>query len=797
MATPGSTTDQGVIARVVAAARFALTGQLPGWFGPGVPLQPQAPESVRGRALDFPVGININFRPRGGEPVNFERLKKLASNPIVSMLLQRQKDLVCGVEWRIKPRTVVDPHATEDPYIATLTDFFHEPDGEHDWGQWISALLDQLMVLDAVSIYVRPNRGGSVYGCELLDGATIKPLLNELGRRPLPPEPAYQQVLKGLPAEDYTSDELIYFPQTYRVDRVYGYSRVEQAIDIIEQSIARLRSQLGHWTHGNVGEGYFEAPDGWTPDDVATLEIKWNQMMAGSIEGRSSSPFVPHGTVFHETKTNLLADTYDEWLIRLLCFPFGVAPQPFMKQTGMGHGSAGTEKEAAEEGGIAPLLQFVTRLMNRIIRKHFMRPDLEFTWVVDSEFDPVTQSKIQDEKLKNGTLSINEARDQDGKPPVDGGEKPMIYLPTGPVLLEEASLPAAEKAALVPPPAPSPEPAAQAGKEPAAVEKDPLQKMDAKAEKRLAKAIGAYLKDKADEIAGAITGSLGKAAMDDQSGKIESALDNVDWVWGDLPAIVEPIIAGVAVAAGTDALSELNLFDSAMLKRMTARATGYANERAAELVGMKWVDGELIENPDAAWSIAETTRTLLRRTVTDAMENGSSNDQLAANIREAAAFGQDRSEMIARTETATADVQGTIAGWKESGVVAGKQWLVGDGCCDLCAALDGEVVGLDEDFGEGDPPLHPNCECTILAVLPEDMPDDDADAEVEKAHRPLRKAAALAPAVERPIEVHVHIPAAERQGGVEKTIVTKHDQHGRILEFIKVREDQPSQPEEK
>lgn len=714
-AAPGSTADQGVVARVVAGLKYAISGTLPGWFGPGIPLEPVAPESVRGRALDFPVGININFRPRGSEPVNFEKLKRLAANPIVAMLLQRQKDLVGGVEWRIKPRTIVDPDATDDPFIATLTQFFHEPDQEHDWAQWISALLDQLMVLDAVSVYVRPTRGGGVYSCELLDGATIKPLLNELGRRPIPPQPAYQQVLKGLPAEDYTADELIYFPQNYRVDHVYGYSRVEQAIDLIEQSIARLKSQLGYWTHGNVGMGYFEAPDGWTPDDVVTLEQRWNSMMSGSIEGRRSSPFVPSGTKWNPTKTDLIADAYDEFLIRLLCFPFGVPPTPFLKQNGLGRGSAESDKEAADEAGITSLLQYTTRLMNRIIGKHFGRPDLEFTWIEDRDLDPDTASQVDDRRLKNGTSTINEVRDRNGEPPIEGGDKPMIYLPTGPVLVEEAS----QETVAAPGDAPTPEPTSA----PDAPDADAnLQKADAKAEKRLARALKAYLSKKGDAIAETVASKLAKAAMDDQSGKIDSALDDVDWSWGDLPPIVDPIIAGIATAAGTDALSELNLFDADMLKRMTARASDYASQRAAELVGMTLADGELVDNPNAAWSIADTTRTLLRAAITDAMDSGASNDELATAIRDAAAFSPERAEMIARTETATADVQGTIAGWKASGVVKAKQWLVAPDCCDECALLDGETVPLDGDFDEGDPPLHPNCRCTVVAVL-----DDDED----------------------------------------------------------------------
>jgi hypothetical protein len=103
-----------------------------------------------------------------------------------------------------------------------------------------------------------------------------------------------------------------------------------------------------------------------------------------------------------------------------------------MKQTGLGHGSAGTDKQAAEEGGIAPLLQYVTRLMNRIIRKHFGRPDLEFSWVEEQELDPKVAADIQKIKIDSGVLLRNEARDQDGRTPIDGGDIATITLRPGP-----------------------------------------------------------------------------------------------------------------------------------------------------------------------------------------------------------------------------------------------------------------------------------------------------------------------------------------------------------------------------
>ena len=111
---------------------------------------------------------------------------------------------------------------------------------------------------------------------------------------------------------------------------------------------------------------------------------------------------------------------------------------------------------------------------------------------------------------------------------------------------------------------------------------------------------------------------------------------------------------------------------------------------------------------------------MLRADVADAIEEGLSNDDLADQLAENYAFSDDRAETIARTETAFADVAGNLEAYKASGQVDGKRWLAAPDCCDDCQELDGEVVGLDEEFpndgGDG-PPAHPNCRCDLLPVL--------------------------------------------------------------------------------
>lgn len=153
--------------------------------------------------------------------------------------------------------------------------------------------------------------------------------------------------------------------------------------------------------------------------------------------------------------------------------------------------------------------------------------------------------------------------------------------------------------------------------------------------------------------------------------------------------------AHLGIAQVTDPLDE-------MLAQANKRAIKWAEERAADLVTQ----------------IRETTRDRVRELVAKALEEGWSNEQLAAALEDSEAFSDARALMIARTETAFADVAGNLIGWQESGVVESKEWIVAqDNECDACAELAGEIVPLDEEFPEGDPPLHPNCRCDVLPVL--------------------------------------------------------------------------------
>ena len=77
------------------------------------------------------------------------------------------------------------------------------PDRRHDFATWLRVLIEDMLVIDAACLYPRYTRSGALYSLDVIDGAHIKPLIGEDGRSPEPPDPAYSQVLHGVPAADF------------------------------------------------------------------------------------------------------------------------------------------------------------------------------------------------------------------------------------------------------------------------------------------------------------------------------------------------------------------------------------------------------------------------------------------------------------------------------------------------------------------------------------------------------------------------------------------------------------------
>ncbi len=141
-------------------------------------------------------------------------------------------------------------------------------------------------------------------------------------------------MIKGLPAVDYSRDELLYCPRNVRSNRVYGFSPVEQLILTINIGLRKEYSELAHFTEGNIPEAFMGVPDTWTPKQIAEFQETFDGMMAGNLLQKSRVKFVPGqiAKAYVPTKNDTIAEEfYSEWLARHVCFAFSIPPTNFVK----------------------------------------------------------------------------------------------------------------------------------------------------------------------------------------------------------------------------------------------------------------------------------------------------------------------------------------------------------------------------------------------------------------------------------------------------------------------------------
>ena len=381
---------------------------------------------VAGRQFDFRTGFNVEIRPRSGEPIGFDALRALADNcDLLRLVIETRKDQVCALPWSIMPRA---KGATPNARCEKVEAFFRVPDGEHGWEDWLRMLLEDLFVLDAPALYVRRTVGGDLFALEPVDGSTIKRVIDETGRTPSEGT-AYQQILKGLPAVDYTRDELIYRPRNLRTHKAYGFSPVEQVINTVNTALRRQVFTQDYFTSGTVPDALAGVPETGTVQQIKEFQDYWDMLLSDDQASRRKLKFVPGEIArnFKETKQPPLKDAFDEWLARVICYCFAIDVTPFVAQ--VNRAVAETNREQSLSEGLAPTMQWVKGLVDMVLAKHLGAPDLQLTWEEGEVVDALTRAQVAKLYVDAKVLHPDEVRADLGRDPLTPEQKADLTPP--------------------------------------------------------------------------------------------------------------------------------------------------------------------------------------------------------------------------------------------------------------------------------------------------------------------------------------------------------------------------------
>ena len=447
-------------------------------FTPGNPLIPGAINPVRedGRAdprrYEYQVAQNINITPT--KLVPFQTLRQTADQvDIIRRCLEVIKNKITSMNWdivlsedasekisatsgkdHVRAMSEARSKYTED--INRLREFWEQPDraNGYTWGDWLNIFLEDNLVLDAVAIWPQKSVGGDLYGFQLLDGSTVKPLIDDRGMRPMPPNPAFQQILFGFPRSefmatndaenadgDFTSDELTYLVKNRRTWSVYGFSPVERSLPLADIYLRRQDWIRKEYTDGVTPELMMktDANFGNNPDLIRAYENIYNDDLAGQTAQRMRVRILPSGfdPVQPEGYGEKFKDVLDNYLITSICGHFGVLPSEIGFSGSGSLGASGLqagETMSGEAIGITPLTQWISRQLTNLSYLYLGMPrELEFKIMFESKIDTEGEARKTDIELKNGARTVNEARSDMGLPLLDTpqADMPMLYSTSG------------------------------------------------------------------------------------------------------------------------------------------------------------------------------------------------------------------------------------------------------------------------------------------------------------------------------------------------------------------------------
>ena len=449
---------------------------MPVAFGPGVPITPGAINPLREdgrpdpRRYEYQVAQNINITET--KLIPFKTLRAAADQiDIIRRCVEVSKSKLTSLDWDI----VLANDASEkivaasggdhvramakarDKYteeINRMRAFWENPDRSNGltFTDWLMIAAEEILVIDALAIWPQRSVGGDLYGFQILDGSTIKPMLDDRGMRPAAPDVAYQQILYGFPRAEFTAndddpqadgeftaDDLAYLVRNRRSISTYGYSPVERSLPLADIYLRRQQWIRAEYTDGVIPDLMFTTTADWgnNPDLLRAYENILNDDLAGQTEQRKRARLLPTGLVpiTNDGYGEKFKDTLDDYLVTSICGHFGVQPSEIGFSPKAGLGGAGFAEGQAENGealGIAPLANWIAKAITNLSYTYLGMPrELEFKLMTSKRMDTEANARKNQIEITSGGKTINERRSEMGLPLLDTPQADMPILVGG------------------------------------------------------------------------------------------------------------------------------------------------------------------------------------------------------------------------------------------------------------------------------------------------------------------------------------------------------------------------------
>ncbi len=389
-------------------------------LGPGTPMQPYQGYSTTPRQTDYPVGVNISTETRsawGRTP--YEVLKGMIdAYDVARMCINHKIDELRSMELMFNPADGEsgDVSAAIDAARAALD----RPDRENSYEAWLGLAMENALRYDALPLYRRRNLAGEIIGLEVIDGTTVLPFVDENGRKPVAPAPAYFQRIKGLPMAWFTTDDISYERFRPQPDSPFGLAPIESVLLTANTDIKFQWHYLQMFTDGSIPGGFMTLPpDISNPDQVAEWQDYWDAITVGDQSILHKLIAVPNGSTMTESRPKTFDPKFPEYLMTRTAAAFGVVPQDLGLTQNVNLANGETQVDTQFRVNTLPWIRFLERILNRYVQR-----DLGLPVKVNLDTGRDKEDRLADAQawmigVQNAAVSADEMRQELYGLPID------------------------------------------------------------------------------------------------------------------------------------------------------------------------------------------------------------------------------------------------------------------------------------------------------------------------------------------------------------------------------------------
>ena len=344
------------------------------------------------------------------------------------------------VGFRIKLK---DPKATPDKKqerdMDEISDFilhsgYNNFDGAEDREEGMTEILDlvsrELLTIDQVAISLQRNRKGDLIAYHVLDSATIKRTMKDvgyMGQKKI----KYVQELDSKIIETFTNDDMIFYFMNRVTDirrRGYGYSFIEMSVDVITGWLYAMTYNKEVFSSNSQPKGIIsfegEKVDSYQLEE---LQRQWVSMFRG-VKGMWKTPFLQYNAKWipmAPSNRDMEFNQYTQTLASWICAIHGIDAQEFgmrfMQAQNVLNENAESKIAYSKDRGLKYLLIGLSSLFDKLMEKVDKWKDYQFTFTGVESKDQQGALELEEKQTKF-LMTVNEKRAEHDLAPIKGGD---------------------------------------------------------------------------------------------------------------------------------------------------------------------------------------------------------------------------------------------------------------------------------------------------------------------------------------------------------------------------------------